>query len=543
VILLSNYAPSEGVIIPSRNPLTPKWFSSEFFWASNDLTVNAIGAGKIQVGSLLQVGGKNSFGGAAQNGQIAVFDSTSKLVGWIGTAVFDGSAQQTPGSGNIGGAWFGQLWVGGDSPSHAPLYVDGNGVIMVGGIAAAAGAPYPYISVRDNYGIERGRIGAMLSNPPAPGDGGGHPAPSGVVSGAWFTQLAAGGSSATGWQMLIDGSQTPGKFYIRDTDQFTINFAANPNDGAHSAPFNAPYTISMGKGVWAGVGSAGNTWQFPGIQIYEATGNAPSQIFGAVLLNRGLVLRGTPAQNNNVIVSLVMFNGDNLGSDNPPYFWGGLAMYSPTNPGQVTVNLASGSSSSGDATFYLNDHNGTQNFGVTGTGDVEFRGALRQGTMLLVDSNGNWKGGGMTAAVTSVNASGAGLSVSPTTGAVTITNTGVVQLTAGTGVFVSSATGYSTISIGQAVGTTNSPTFGSLTVNGTINAAGYYVNPNTLVIDGTGAVVSSVATRTGSVGGASLAVLYNGNWVYGAPLANQLTFRTGDGRTVTVTGGLITNVA
>jgi hypothetical protein len=56
--------------------------------------------------------------------------------------------------------------------------------------------------------------------------------------------------------------------------------------------------------------------------------------------------------------------------------------------------------------------------------------------------------------------------------AVTIANTGVTSNVAGTGVTVSGATGAVTISIGQSVATTATPTFGNLTINGTITATG-----------------------------------------------------------------------
>jgi hypothetical protein len=57
-------------------------------------------------------------------------------------------------------------------------------------------------------------------------------------------------------------------------------------------------------------------------------------------------------------------------------------------------------------------------------------------------------------------------------GAVTIANTGVTSNVAGTGVTVSGATGAVTISIGQSVATNATPTFGNLTINGTITATG-----------------------------------------------------------------------
>jgi hypothetical protein len=71
------------------------------------------------------------------------------------------------------------------------------------------------------------------------------------------------------------------------------------------------------------------------------------------------------------------------------------------------------------------------------------------------------------------NAAGSGISVSGATGAVTITNSGVRSIAAGTGVSVSATTGDNcSISIGQSVATSASPTFAGLTINGAITATG-----------------------------------------------------------------------
>jgi hypothetical protein len=59
-----------------------------------------------------------------------------------------------------------------------------------------------------------------------------------------------------------------------------------------------------------------------------------------------------------------------------------------------------------------------------------------------------------------------------TTGNVTITNTGVTSVSAGTGVTLGATTGACSISIGQSVATNATPTFGNLTINGTITATG-----------------------------------------------------------------------
>jgi len=66
---------------------------------------------------------------------------------------------------------------------------------------------------------------------------------------------------------------------------------------------------------------------------------------------------------------------------------------------------------------------------------------------------------GVTSAV-----AGTGISVSGATGAVTITNSGVTSAVAGTGVSVSGSTGAVTFNIGQAVATSSTPTFASLTL-------------------------------------------------------------------------------
>jgi len=71
---------------------------------------------------------------------------------------------------------------------------------------------------------------------------------------------------------------------------------------------------------------------------------------------------------------------------------------------------------------------------------------------------------------------GSGISITHTPGegsTATITNSGVRSIAAGTGVSVSATTGDNcSISIGQAVATSSSPTFAGLTINGSITATG-----------------------------------------------------------------------
>ena len=83
--------------------------------------------------------------------------------------------------------------------------------------------------------------------------------------------------------------------------------------------------------------------------------------------------------------------------------------------------------------------------------------------------------GAVTIANTGVtsNVAGTGITVSGATGAVTITNAGVTTIT-GTAnqVVASGATGAVTLSLPQSIHSTATPTFGNLTINGTITATG-----------------------------------------------------------------------
>ncbi len=112
--------------------------------------------------------------------------------------------------------------------------------------------------------------------------------------------------------------------------------------------------------------------------------------------------------------------------------------------------------------------------------DVAFTDQIGNGTITIAAGTGVGVGttntfttnqsGATTVTITNTgvtsNVAGTGISVSGATGAVTITNSGVTSAVAGTGVGVSGATGAVTFSIGQAVGTGNSPTFAGATING-----------------------------------------------------------------------------
>jgi hypothetical protein len=102
-----------------------------------------------------------------------------------------------------------------------------------------------------------------------------------------------------------------------------------------------------------------------------------------------------------------------------------------------------------------------------------------------LNANGDLEDGGTGGTgVTSVTASGSGITASPTTGAVVITNTGVTSNVAGTGIGVSSGTGASTISL-------TTPSY-----NGLISTAVSFQGTTGSIYSGTAVNVSSVTRST-----------------------------------------------
>jgi hypothetical protein len=481
----STYLPAEGAIIPARSG----WFNEDqFSWTDNGMTADNISAQVVQVGKTLVVGGSPlaSFGGSV-NGQIAVLNSAGTLRAWMG--------EQQPGQGNsapLYGGWFGQLWVGGTSPLDAPLWIDNQAILQLGGIAAAQKTSYPYISVRDEHGYEMGRIGAALNVPSGSlGDGVGPSPPPQLTAGAWFTQLGIGGNNISNWNILIvpDTNNPLGsQFLMRNIHQLQINYPAAPGP-----PSNAQYNLEFGNNVWMAGGLVGGQWQFPGIHIYEVDNVGNN--FGATFLNRGMVLRGsqqvpgyTPYP---VLVSLVTFNGNSNGADAPSNngFWGDFAMFSPLPPYNRTVYLASGNSGTagGNPQFILQDTSGNIQFEVDTSGNVYIKGVLKgasiggtdqpvnalaynvNGYGPVIDATGTWKGKPIAS----------GASQSPWTGPINgagfpLSNAGNIS---GSQFYVNSQASYPVINPnGQFVGTgidvaTTQPTAygircGSLTVAG-----------------------------------------------------------------------------
>jgi len=533
-VISYNYTPSGGQVIPARDG----WFdTTQFDWVGDKFTAESFSAKIVQVGKTLVVGGApgNTFGGS-DNGQIAVKNSSGVLRGWIG--------EQQPGQGSsqpLWGAWFGQIWIGGTSPLDAPIWVDGSGIIQVGGIAAAppGNSTYPYISIRDDHGIEKGRIGAKINvSSGTPGDSVGSTPPSGLTSGAWFTQLAIGGSNLSNWNVLVTPDATNplgSQFQIRNVNLFQVDYAAQSG-----TPANNQYQLKFGNSVWVGAGMS--NWQFPGITVYEVDNS--QSLFGAVYISRGVILRGHQNQGYPVLVSLVTFNGQSTGSDSPSTFWGELAMYSPTGTGgsrSQTVHITSGSNVSGNPSLTLRDSAypaSTILFQADESGNVTLSGSLQgpgatevqaialkiKGYGTVIDSTGAWKGksisGGQTPWTSDIAGAGFSLTGVGTLRAASFQSTNAILVSGSTtkgnktvidsdGVFVGSGMNIGGFGVTcGSVNTNGASPAGSVTC-GLLNAsnnviAGGAVNPGSLIGDGW--IVGIHMGVTQEIGCASLSV-------------------------------------
>ena len=516
-----NYTPTQGAVVPARTG----WFSNEFTWpVGGQFSALSFAAQKIYVGSQLIVGGApSSFNGPnGQNGQIAALNAGGTLVAWIGQS--EPNLGQGQGPAGVYGGWFGELYVGGTNPLDAPLFIDSQGIIQVGGIAAAQGSSrYPYISIRDQHGTEMGRIGAQISvNSGSPGDSTGSNPPQ-LTAGAWFTQLAVGGNSLTNWNVLITPSATNplgSNFQMRNIALLSIDY---PQNSAPPGYFNNEYRFDVGNSVWMAAGLANGTWVFPGIHIYEVDNNQNN--FGATYISRGMVLRGTAAQNYQVLVSLVSYNGNSTGQDTTgDHFYGELTMYCPT-ANIITVDLSSGSTTSNNPYFRMFDLSGNPFFwvdidhfafrvngvlqGMNGA-PVEANAYNIYGYGAVINSAGQWVGQPIAAA---------GNSQSPWTGPIngngqSLSNAGAISA--------------SSLSVSGAVNAA------SAAISGVVVAGSFAVasTPGSPVINASGAFVGQgVDVRpNNSVGAANVlvgtAAVLNGNsgWVLASGIVAGSSF-------------------
>ncbi len=111
--------------------------------------------------------------------ELLITDETGKMIGWIGV--------RNSGTGLRRGGWFAEGYFGGSSPDDAPLWIDASGNVIVGGKNTGT----PYISIKDDAGVEIGRIGAEIDT---------------GFDGAWFKSLRIGGADLAHPVVTADSS-------------------------------------------------------------------------------------------------------------------------------------------------------------------------------------------------------------------------------------------------------------------------------------------------------------------------------------------------
>ena len=465
------FTPMAGNIIPSRLP-SGWWDPTEFQWPAypaGSFQALQFVAQKIYVGSILRVGGGNgtdaaSFAGQ-QNGQIAVYNASNVLRAWMGEQ--DNTATPGQAAHSVFGGWFGELYIGGTSPVNAPIYATQAGTVIVGGFDVA-GSAYPYISIRDNTGLEVGRIGARIGY----SSGGNQAGPELTIQGAWFREFAYGGQSFTDWRMLakMDGTTPSGaSVQMRNINLFTIDYMQNYPSAVN--PTNAEVTLTFGYDAFFAPVADTRYWKFPGITLVR-TGTKQ----GVALIDRGIIINNPAGQQ---LASLVAFNGDQFGSDTPATFWAALTMANPLT-GASNVILNSGSVGNGAAYLSIGDGT-TNNFSVDQAGNVAVRANLSCGTFSMT---GALSCGGVTSSgpisCTTLTATAGGNAITAT-GSIT----GGSFWVGGTQV-INNAGGFQ----GSSVNT-----------GGSINGLQYTAN-GSLVINSSGQYVQAVNTSQGIICGA-----------------------------------------
>ena len=167
---------------------------------------------------------------------------------------------------------------------------------------------------------------------------------------------------------------------------------------------------------------------------------------------------------------------------------GGTGVTVNPTTGNVVVNIGQDVSTSASVTFA----------NVTATGNLSnnyytlTNSTGIAGQVLTTDGLGvtTWTTPSSLGLVSSVSGTGAGISVSPTTGAVVVSNTGVTSIVAGTGISVSGATGAVTV---NATGTTYTINASSTTGGANLNLVGSDSTTDSVAYKGSGA---TTVTRT-----------------------------------------------
>jgi hypothetical protein len=502
-----SFTPMQGQIIPYRLP--PGWWDpAEFQWPAYPggyFQALQFVAKKIFVGSILRVGGGTgtqdaTFGGQS-NGQIAVYNQFNVLRGWIGQQ--DNTATPDQPQHSVFGAWFAELYLGGDGPPSAPIYAKQDGTVIVGGWDVQ-GTRYPYISIRDKTGLEVGRIGANVginlvgSTDPA------------YIQGAWFRDFAFGGQGLSDWRFLAkyDAGTGIANVQMRNINKFWIDYTQNYSPpGGTTNPLNAANHLEFGYDTYITDVASSSYAKFPGMSLYR-TGTT----HGINLINRGLVLKNAAGLR---VGALVSFNGDSLGGDtaNGGLFWGALTLNNP-NTGVATITLASGATGgSVQPTMFITDQTATiTHFAVDGINAVTCRLGVTTGLGLVIDSSNNIMG-------TAIHSSSGYL----------IGGTG--PSSSGTPVINTSA---------QFVGSGGINTAGAVTATGDITTSNQ-MRCQGIYVGGVQRCTSNGIWTTGVQ--ANDHVYASDFGIYGVATGKSGTFTTTDGKTITVDGGIITGIA
>jgi hypothetical protein len=228
-----------------------------------------------------------------------------------------------------------------------------------------------------------------------------------------------GVARATTFKSIVATGTAP--FDITSTTVST-NLNADLLDGNHAAAF---YLASNPNGYTSNTGTVTSVAVTAGSGL---TGGGTITTSGTITLNVGA---GTA----------ITVNADDISHSDTSALSG---LYGGSGISSVTVDDLGHVTAIGTATYYLASN---PNGYTTNTGTV---------TSVTVSAGTGMSGGGTVT----------------TSGTITLSNAGVTSNVAGTGVSVSGATGAVTISIGQAVATSDSPLFQDLRLNGRLGFTG-----------------------------------------------------------------------
>lgn len=333
-----------------------------------------------------------------------------------------------------------------------------------------------------------------------------------------------------------------GTLFINGAQQIQVGNMAMTTDGISLVTANTGSNIQ--------VGSSGDTGylqlNMPGIKF--ASGNIQTDA-GIPTSEKGAALGVVPLNGVTKIDPIylpsgaVLFLGTWDAANNTPTLADGVG----TAGDEYIVNVAGVQDlGSGNITFNVGDLvlYSTSNVWVDipagAPGVVSFNGntgavTLSQADVLNVLGNASIQNANLANSSITVN-TGSGISLTGNTtvalgSTITLTNTGILNIQAGTGVNASTTLGNTTISIGQPVGTANSVQFAGIVSTTTIQASGNLTGGNV--------ATSGIVIATGNVSGGN--IVTTGNVTAGNLTVNGLS-TLGANSNVKITGGATAQV-